>query len=145
MPRGGNPKAVLAVSKRDGHVVKRFPSMKAAAEWAGCDQHTVGQAATNGTMGPADYMWRREGAWEGRETFDAKAKNRPVVVMVGGHLLWFCGPRDAAAALGVAHQTMLNVLSKQAKPRGGWQAAYLTSTEDWPRLWERFGAKGEEI
>ncbi len=131
---------IVAVSKRDGSVVRRFDSTRQAAAWGGCDEHTVSRQSRTLTLGSTDYMWRRERAWEGREVFNPKTKNRPVVVMTRGHLLWFNGPVEAAAALGVAHTTVLDVLNKHISSRC-FQAAYLTSTEDWPRLREKFDVR----
>lgn len=134
---------IVAVSKRDGSVVRRFDSPSLAAAWGECDPHTVSRQSRRLTLGSGDYMWRREDAWEGREVFNPKTKNRPVVVMTQGHLLWFNGPVEAAVALGVAYTFVVDVLNKHCRSRH-FQAAYLTSTEDWPRLRERFGAKEEK-
>lgn len=133
---------IVAVSKRDGSVIRRFDSARQAAAWGECDEHTVSRQSRRLTLGSGDYMWRQENTWEGREVFNPRTKNRPVVVMTRGHLLWFNGPMEAAMALGVAYTLVTGVLNKHCSSRR-FQAAYLTSTEDWPRLRERFGAKEE--
>lgn len=134
---------IVAVSKRDGSIIRRFDSTRQAAAWGECDEHIVSKQSRRLTLGPTDYMWRREEAWTGREVFNPKTKNRPVVVMTQGHLLWFNGPMEAAVALGVAYTFVVGVLNKHCRSRY-FQAAYLTSTEDWPRLRERFRAKEEK-
>ena len=131
---------IVAVSKRDGSIIRRFGSARQAAAWGECDEHTVSRQSRRLTLGSGDYMWRREDSWEGCEVFNPKTKNRPVVVMAQGHLLWFSGPTEAAAALGVAYTLVTGVLNKHCSSRR-FQAVYLTSTEDWPRLREQFGGK----
>ena len=97
---------IVAVSKRDGSIIRRFDSTRQAAAWGECDEHIVSKQSRRLTLGPTDYMWRREEAWTGREVFNPKTKNRPVVVMTQGHLLWFNGPMEAAVALRAPARTL---------------------------------------
>lgn len=132
---------ILAIDKRDGSVVRRFPSVREAAEWAGVSQHTVRESASSFSLTQSRFIYRRERDWQGSEVFRPRANGRPVVVMGWDHLFWFPTLTDASAALGVTCSTVAGAIAKKRKVNGEWQATYLTSTEDWPRLREKFDVR----
>ncbi len=132
---------ILAIDKRDGSVVRRFASVREAAEWAEVSQHTIRESANSLAMTQGRYIYRRELDWHGSEVFRARANGRPVVVMGRGHLCWFPTLTDASAALEVPMNTVSQAIKNKGKVNGEWQVAYLTSTEDWPRLREKFDVR----
>lgn len=128
------PIPVLAIHKRDGRVVARFESYGEAARWAGVPDITVTSACRINSLSNGPYMFRREDSWSGRETFKPRAGNKPVVAMSEAELLWFPSSSIAAEGLGVSQDTIRYCLYQKTKVRGKYQVAYLTSTDDWPRL-----------
>lgn len=121
--------------------MKRFGSASEAAKWGEVSEHTVRDSGKRRLLGQGRYMWRREHEWGGSETFNPRAHGKPVVVMGRGHLCWFPTLTDAASALEVPSNTVAEGIRLKARVRGEWQVAYLTSTEDWPKLKEKFDVR----
>lgn len=132
---------ILAVHKRDGHVVKRFESIKDAAEWAEVDPHCVADGSRNNAVGLLEVMWRREDRWGGSEVFKEGSHGRPVAIMGNGRIHWFPTISDAAAAMGTTNNAVSQAIKAKKTMRCGYQVAYMNSTEDWPRLKERFDVR----
>lgn len=137
----GKKPAFLAIDKRDGSVMRRFETAREAAAWGGVVEHTVRDSARKRLLSQSRHFWRREDEWRGSEVFGETAKCRPVVAMGRGHLYWFPTTADAADALITTTHAVQEAIRNKGKVNGEWQVAYLTSTEDWPRLREKFDVR----
>ena len=137
----GKKTAFLAIDKRDGSVMRRFETAREAAVWGGVVEHTVRDSARKRMLSQSRHFWRREDEWLGSEVFSETAKGRPVVAMGRGHLYWFPTVADAAAALVATDHAVHEAIREKSRLYGEWQVAHLTSTEDWPRLMEKFDVR----
>ncbi len=138
------PVPVLLVSKKDGSVLRRFPSVYEAGKAVGKSPAAVHKSARDLGMAKGEAMFRFESSWAGRETFKPRARNRPVIVAWRGMMKWFPGAHQAAEAVGVSYDSMRGMLSRGGGSRNGMRARYATGTDDWPRLRERYAARKEE-
>lgn len=137
-----NDEPVVLVSKRDGRIVERFPSVSAAARATGVSRGGLLTNIDRLALPSGEHMCRLEKRWTGGEVFKEGSNNKPVIVSACGRLQWFPCKLAAADALHLSEAALGSVLSTGRRRRDGLAARYAASTEDWPRLREAL-AKGE--
>lgn len=141
------PKQVLLIHKRDGSIVRTFDSEGEAARELERDRRSLVVTVRDCSIQLGPHLVRLKERWHGREDFDKRAHNRPVIVQYGGRLLWFDSAKSAAAGLGISYDGIHLILKDKVKSRRGIRARYALSTDDWPLLrqdMEDFARQGIE-
>lgn len=139
-----NDEPVVLVSKRDGRVVERFPSVSAAARKLRLSRGGLLTNIDRLALPSGENMCRLERLWTGSEVFKEGSNNKPVIVSACGRLQWFPCKLAAAEALHLTEHALGSLLSTGRRRRDGLAARYAASTEDWPRLREALTKGGDE-
>lgn len=129
-----NDKPVVLVSKRDGRIAGRFPSVSAAARATGVSKGGLLTNMNKLALPSSEHMCRLESRWTGAEAFKEGSNNKPVIVSACGRLQWFPCRLAAAEALHLSEDTLGSLLKTGRRRRDGLAARYAASTDDWPRL-----------
>lgn len=139
-----NDKPVVLVSKRDGRIVGRFPSVSAAAKALGLSKGGLLTNMDKLALPSSEHMCRLESRWTGAEVFKEGSNNKPVIVSACGRLQWFPCKLAAAEALHLSENALGSLLKTGRRRRDGLAARYAASTEDWPRSREALSKGGGE-
>lgn len=129
-------KPTLMIHKRDGSVVKRFGSLRAAAQAYNHTPEAVLALVRKGALMEGACMLRYEEDWGGCEDFGRRTHNRPLIVAIGQDVRWFPSVNIAAPALGVTKNYLHGLIAGRRKSSDGIRVRYATSTDDWPLLCE---------
>ena len=95
--RRGRP--VVLVKKTTREIVKRYQSIRDAANHIGTQPVSIHRECKNRSLGSGDLYWRYEDDFDPNESFEFIVNRRPVLAanVKTGHWLWF----ESAAAAGL--------------------------------------------
>lgn len=145
MATRNTPQPTLLVSKLDGSILARYPSMVAAAKAAGVDVSIVSNSCRCRTLTANSYYWRSaEGVpedaralteyWDGRD-------NRPIIVLQPEvkTATWCANVAEAAdLACVVACVVSDHLTRRRGMPtRNGEVFMRLDGTDEWPLMREK--------
>lgn len=142
MATKNTPRPTLLVSKLDGSILARYPSMVAAAKAAGVDVSIVRNSCRCRTLTSRPYYWRSaegvpEGAkalveyWDGRD-------NRPIIVLRPDikTATWCANVAEAADLACVVACVVSDHLTRRhgVPTRNGELFMRLDGTDEWPPM-----------
>lgn len=124
---------VLAISKKDGSIVKRYRSSAEAARENGVRQSEIYHTCKHHRTNRGRVFYRFEDDWDGFAEFKS---NRPVIVldMKTKRLAWFPSRLDAAEAMNYNPGTMLKAMQQKRAIERRYMVFYQRNTEMWKRL-----------
>lgn len=115
MREKAKPKPVVFVSKKDGSILRRFPSLEHAAQHLMVQPSDVKRRIVCKALSPLDYMVRFEDEWSGYERFKPGAYNRPIIAVSNGVIMWYSTAAKAADGLNYG-RSMITYYAKRGKP-----------------------------
>lgn len=97
MAVGQLPYEVYLIHKRDGKIVKKYPSMSFAAKDLGfAAVDTVSRAVRNHRLSYGTAFLRLASQWKGYEVFDKRSRGLPVISCCNGVWRWHYSVSDCA-------------------------------------------------
>lgn len=141
---GNEPKAVLFVSKKDGSILKRFPSITKAAEYLETtDRSRIQRQNKDRALSAFDYMVRFESEWSGYERFKPNAYNRPIIAVSGNDLMWYRNATEAGKRLGFPGIMVSHYAKHEKLLPSGIFVKYQEDTKEFAEMRELMNKKKE--